>query len=519
MELEPSRSCYPIASHLISNFITQTVINLIPQQANRYFTPSVSLYEMLLGTDGSGRGASYDSAKHLKPRAAPSVPSSTCIYTALPSGPLQVDPPSPALYEKPVPVFNVDYFALTRDRKFAPQIFNTAIFDNDLIGCRHSSLGKEPRLVVQNPLSSRSSRLQHLFHSAGFGGEKGLSFVQDSLSSSELSCEQSLFLMMPSDCRNLEQVILAHSLASPRRSKAASKQLNKRNVNMNVGNTGNKQTLPDASKDSRIGDFDSSIVGKEGGDLNAALLSRSPLVPLAEGPEEEEDEEGQEGLHPLSRNLPPTGSIASSVSPLASILEEVRSVTPFAESSVSATGLGAGEGLGLGGTVTSHELSSESNVAFESTSNIIIQDVISATAGNNNSNEEEDDFVDETNLSMWKSSSIVNSVRPYRRLVIEEKEASSAPARAPAPPTYPQRSKVPMKKVDISGLIAKDGKAGLSRLLHSAATDRHLPLHHPPVATIGPKAPATMGKVRNVRDVFLRRPESHTFSPFYGISS
>ena len=89
LELEESRSCYPIAYHLVETFISHTLTQLIPHHPITVPSPSVpvhsasrpasssvdstvsqqkqSLCLLLLGSDGWERDARYDSSKHHGP--------------------------------------------------------------------------------------------------------------------------------------------------------------------------------------------------------------------------------------------------------------------------------------------------------------------------------------------------------------------------------------------------------------------------------------------------------------------
>jgi hypothetical protein len=86
LELEESRSCYPIAYHLVETFVSHTLTQLIPQHPIIVPSPSVpvhsasrpasvsadssqqqSLCLLLLGSDGWERDTRYDSSKHHGP--------------------------------------------------------------------------------------------------------------------------------------------------------------------------------------------------------------------------------------------------------------------------------------------------------------------------------------------------------------------------------------------------------------------------------------------------------------------
>ena len=92
-ELEESKSCYPIAYHLVQTFVSHTLTRLIPQHpmvsvpvhpTSRPATGSggnsssqqqqqqqESLFVLLLGSDGWERDVRYDSSKHHGPANLP----------------------------------------------------------------------------------------------------------------------------------------------------------------------------------------------------------------------------------------------------------------------------------------------------------------------------------------------------------------------------------------------------------------------------------------------------------------
>ena len=163
VELEESRSCYPIAYHLIHTFVAHTLTQLIPQHPILLSAPTPthsaprpasastgnsssqqSLFVLLLGSGGWERDARYDSSKHHGPANLPLstggihlisihnyMPKishvliincwfcSTVIHTSLPEGPFCIDLPLPSQWvTTPQPTEKIDYLALTRDRKY-----------------------------------------------------------------------------------------------------------------------------------------------------------------------------------------------------------------------------------------------------------------------------------------------------------------------------------------------------------------------------------------------------------------
>ena len=176
------------------------------------------------------------------------------------------------------------------------------IVANDFVyfNCRHSSLGKEVRVVEQEPPSGRSRRLRALMISTGYGHgsagqgiqQKGISFVDDSLSSWDDESQSS-------------SSIFRHA------------HLFQRHQHAHVGG---KIDWPQLSSNNAAQGSNVPVQNTSRGSRTTSQISRE-IVAI---PEVEE-----EGL-PVNMSV---------------IQEEGRSITPFVESTTSELGLGLDSGL------------------------------------------------------------------------------------------------------------------------------------------------------------------------------
>ena len=199
------------------------------------------------------------------------------------------------------------------------------IVANDFVyfNCRHSSLGKEVRVVEQEPPSGRSRRLRALMISTGYGHgstgqgiqQKGISFVDDSLSSwdDESQSSSSIF---------------------------RSARLFQRHQHAHVGG---KIDWPQLSSNNAAQGSNVPVQNTSRGSRTTSQISRE-IVAI---PEVEE-----EGL-PVNMSV---------------IQEEGRSITPFVESTTSELGLGLDSGL-----YESVDLSSDLLVDTDPISDVVIK--------------------------------------------------------------------------------------------------------------------------------------------------
>ena len=199
------------------------------------------------------------------------------------------------------------------------------IVANDFVylNCRHSSLGKEVRVVEQEPPSGRSRRLRALMISTGYGHgstgqgiqQKGISFVDDSLSSwdDESQSSSSIF---------------------------RSARLFHRHQHAHVDG---KIDWPQLSSNNAAQGSNVPVQNTSRGSRTTSQISRE-IVAI---PEVEE-----EGL-PVNMSV---------------IQEEGRSITPFVESTTSELGLGLDSGL-----YESVDLSSDLLVDIDPISDVVIK--------------------------------------------------------------------------------------------------------------------------------------------------
>jgi len=301
IELERSRTCYPAAYHLIKTFIQYTFANMIPKHTpqsyshynsshnnNSQINRPLSLYSLLFGTDNLERDSTYDTHKDRRPRSAPL--SRTAVRSALPNGPTQVDPPNINMFFQAVNTVLFDPFALTAHRK-------------------HTSLGKVPRITVQNPLSVRHVRLQRLFEATGFIGSG--SFVDESLASSDLSCPLSVQQDMPPDSRDLfaGRIMNSNNIAISRRSRLDDSNEKIVAQPVELGDEQQVDQLPENNNNQSNNDSEGQ---RAGGDHHSHYHQYNHNASnLATVEEEGEDD-----------RVPDTWSST----------EEIRSITPFTES-------------------------------------------------------------------------------------------------------------------------------------------------------------------------------------------
>jgi hypothetical protein len=115
---------YDYCRRIVNNFVAEMMRQI--RSANRDKLES-SMLEFLFGRYGLGSGA-YDSVAAKMPMSPPL--SRVPVKTALPEGPIKVDPPAIGMFLYTPKQDNVDYLALTANR-------------------RNSTVGKRPALRVQ----------------------------------------------------------------------------------------------------------------------------------------------------------------------------------------------------------------------------------------------------------------------------------------------------------------------------------------------------------------------------------
>ena len=160
--------------------ITQNFVNYIRDKIKSGKFKSLLLSNLLFGNDESGVGELLDPLKHKKVVSSPL--NRYEIVSSLKKGPTKVDPPAIDMFFTRPLSHRVDNYALTGDRE-------------------SSSIGRRPRVKVQNPCALRDKRLLSICSKVGITGDMLL--LHDYLNHSELSNNDSLRNDMPVDLKDI----------------------------------------------------------------------------------------------------------------------------------------------------------------------------------------------------------------------------------------------------------------------------------------------------------------------------
>ena len=137
---------YPNIQHLktiIQNFFDKFFFALSRLTKDKLESP---LYQFLFGEQGLG-GDNYDTSND-RMNISPALSHVPIPSIVQPDGPVKVDPPLISMFVKNPKKDDIDYFALKKNRL-------------------NSSVGKKPRIVVQNPMLARQKRIQNAFKEVG----------------------------------------------------------------------------------------------------------------------------------------------------------------------------------------------------------------------------------------------------------------------------------------------------------------------------------------------------------------
>jgi hypothetical protein len=172
-----SYSNVPFLESILKNYFVRFAKLNLSTVANKV---EKSLHSFLFGDNGFD-GGEYDTSND-RVDVSPAL-SRVCIPTKIVDGPIKVDPPLMSLFVRSPNNDEIDFLALTKHKK-------------------NISVGKKPRMSVQNPISAREKRLKVVMDSLGMvdNNQRIAKGLHETVISSPYSLDQ---LTLPEQAQDL----------------------------------------------------------------------------------------------------------------------------------------------------------------------------------------------------------------------------------------------------------------------------------------------------------------------------